>query len=813
MASEKSGFAYWTSGVRSLGSMVKDKTTATVRKVSGTTISVEAEHRSGESFLRTTTDIRDKVNRGDILTFPNGDSFVISTSPNDMFSATVITLKTTSGTGPGVNENETCKMTSLLHNTPMNLPKVSVPTSMDDVLLAAESFGKGMIGLGALGVQKASDLAASAKSFEESVRIYEEPIGTLAQEEVTDSSALHLTEAAVTGPLEEVLWDLEEVAIVSLKNDSSYVETAISLVDVLRRGDDIMIDGEAFKVSLNPAKRFHATQLPLDRPRAKESSADLVPLFRAKHRQVCIRVPNVTVSLAQGSSDLVFQGTPPLFLDDIPVLVGGERFRLRQKAVSPARRSAGVVNVPLFVPQTPVALTDCHVTLKSGENQAETSRSLLALVSRGDFVQIGDETYHVSQNPLKRLTATTIPVEKANAGVDVVDGSISLYPNGARLLKAGDTVKVGANTYTVADHHTGESNVIVPLATRVQEVLPAGTAVFYVGNRYVKATASAAAAAHRASTYKAPVGKFVCLVQGSNVLFTDGDLRKVLKKGDQVCALLSFYYSTTNHTAQISIAGQSFSVSPEPGDLYARDCLALDRRYDGPSLRTADCELAHVTAFERGATDCFVNANIAEKLERGDHVSICGEDYTVAGVGAAAISVSAARTKESVYAVPTTVPDVLVTLAQGSKVAETSSNVTHRIKRGDRVVIGGEVYRVSTNLFHRFTGDHMPLEMERVGPSVDLVDLQVAAYDGDRVIRAANVDFNIYKHGDRMADWKDDLHKRDLLTKTQQTTEAIGDKLRPGAEKVAAGAAVAAEKIKDAAGIAYAKAFGAAVLK
>ncbi|CAK4095904.1 unnamed protein product [Aphanomyces euteiches] len=798
MASEKTSLAYWAQGVRSLGSLVKDKTTATVRKVSGTTIPVEAEHRNGESFLRTTTDIRDKVNRGDILTFPNGDSFAVSTSPHDMFTATVITLKTTTGNDPGVNEKETCKMTSLLHNTPMNLPKVSVPTSMGDVYMAAESVGKGIVGIVGLGVQKASDLAASAKSYEESVRVYEAPIGTLVEEANKGASELRLTESTLTGALEEVLCGLEEIpdCLVSVKKDSSYAETTSSLTDILRRGDHIMIDGEAYKVSINLTKRFTATQLPLDRPRARES-VDATPIYKATHSEVCIRVPNCTVSLAKGSTELVFTTSVPAALHDASVVIGGERFQLDSSGTSTTqpRRGASVSGVAVFVPQTPVPLDDCQVTLQPGEAQIETSKSLLAFVSRGDFVKIGSETFHISQNPIKRLTATSLPLDRVTSITEVFEGTIAVYQNGARKLKAGDTIKLGTSTYTIAESHDGENNSVLPVVPKVQQSLPAGTAVFYVGNRYVKATEKAAAVAHRAGAYKAPVGKFLCLVQGSNVLFTDGDMRKYLKKGDE-----------------ISIAGQTFIVSPDPKDLYARDCLALDRRYEGPSLRNTDCEICHVTAFERGSTDCFVDADTTEKLQAGDRLNICGEDYTITTVTPKCIAVITARSKESVYQEHTIVPDCLVSLAEGSKYAETSSNITNRIKRGDRIVIGGEIFRVSANMFNRFTADHLPLDSERVGPSVEHDDLRIAAYDGDRTIRTLSIDFNIYKHGDRMADLKDEVSKRDILTKTQQTTEAIGEKLRPGAEKVAATAAMATEKIKDAASVAYAKAFGASVL-
>ncbi|CAK4685127.1 unnamed protein product [Aphanomyces euteiches] len=716
MASEKNSLAYWAQGVRSLGSLVKDKTTATVRKVSGTTIPVEAEHRNGESFLRTTTDIRDKVNRGDILTFPNGDSFAVSTSPHDMFTATVITLKTTTGNDPGVNEKETCKMTSLLHNTPMNLPKVSVPTSMDDVYMAAESVGKGIVGIVGLGVQKASDLAASAKSYEESVRVS--------------------TTCKGVGKIATLYVVIPE-------------------------------------------------------------QVDATPIYKATHSEVCIRVPNCTVSLAKGSTELVFTTSVPAALHDASVVIGGERFQLDSSGTSTTqpRRGASVSGVAVFVPQTPVPLDDCQVTLQPGEAQIETSKSLLAFVSRGDFVKIGSETFHISQNPIKRLTATSLPLDRVTSITEVFEGTIAVYQNGARKLKAGDTIKLGTSTYTIAESHDGENNSVLPVVPKVQQNLPAGTAVFYVGNRYVKATEKAAAVAHRAGAYKAPVGKFLCLVQGSNVLFTDGDMRKYLKKGDE-----------------ISIAGQTFIVSPDPKDLYARDCLALDRRYEGPSLRNTDCEICHVTAFERGSTDCFVDADTTEKLQAGDRLNICGEDYTITTVTPKCIAVSTARSKESVYQEHTIVPDCLVSLAEGSKYAETSSNITNRIKRGDRIVIGGEIFRVSANMFNRFTADHLPLDSERVGPSVEHDDLRIAAYDGDRTIRTLSIDFNIYKHGDRMADLKDEVSKRDILTKTQQTTEAIGEKLRPGAEKVAATAAMATEKIKDAASVAYAKAFRASVL-
>ncbi|RHY10738.1 hypothetical protein DYB36_000538 [Aphanomyces astaci] len=483
MATDKgaSGLSYWTQGVRSLGSLVKDKTTATVRKVSGTTIPVEAEHRSGESFLRTASDIRETVNRGDILTLPNGGTFVVSRNPHDMFTATVVSLKTPRGVNPGVNDNETCTMTSIKRNTPLNMPKVSVPTSMDDVYSAAGSVGKGIVGMVGLGVQAASDLAATAKSYEERVRVYEAPVGTLLQGADKGSRELRLAEVAVHGVLEEVLFGLEQIpdCVVTLAHDSSYAETTSSLVNVLHRGD------------------------------------------------VIVR---------------------------------------------------------------------------------------------------------------------------------------------------------------------------------------------------------------------------------SNVLFTDGDLRSQLKKGDE-----------------IFIANQSFIVSPNPNDLYARECMALDRRYEGPSLRMADTELGHVVTFERGSTECRVDCDTTEKLRQGDH-------YTLAGVTSSCLTTTSGRTKERVYATPTIVPDCLVSLNRA------------RIKRGDRVVIGGEVYRVSTNHFYRFTADQVPLDSERVGDSVDMDDLQV---------------------GDRVADLKDDLQKRDLLTKTQKTTDAIGEKMRPGAEKVAASAG----KLKDAAGVAYAKAFGATVLK
>ncbi|RQM27957.1 hypothetical protein B5M09_000877 [Aphanomyces astaci] len=520
MATDKgaSGLSYWTQGVRSLGSLVKDKTTATVRKVSGTTIPVEAEHRSGESFLRTASDIRETVNRGDILTLPNGGTFVVSRNPHDMFTATVVSLKTPRGVNPGVNDNETCTMTSIKRNTPLNMPKVSVPTSMDDVYSAAGSVGKGIVGMVGLGVQAASDLAATAKSYEERVRVYEAPVGTLLQGANKGSRELRLAEVAVHGVLEEVLFGLEQIpdCVVTLAHDSSYAETTSSLVNIPK----------------------------LD--------------------------PNTAV------------------------IIGGERYRLTQSAISPCRRCDAVENGAMYLSQTPVAVDECVVSLKQGEAVLETSKSLLALVSLDSTV------YQISANPLKRLTATSLPLDKANTGPDV-----------------------------------------------------------------------------------APVGRFVCLVQGSNVLFTDGDLRSQLKKGDE---------------------------------------------------------------------------------------------YTLAGVTSSCLTTTSGRTKESVYATPTIVPDCLVSLKQA------------RIKRGDRVVIGGEVYRVSTNHFYRFTADQVPLDSERVGDSVDMDDLQV---------------------GDRVADLKDDLQKRDLLTKTQKTTDAIGEKMRPGAEKVAASAG----KLKDAAGVAYAKAFGATVLK
>ncbi|RHY33372.1 hypothetical protein DYB28_011670 [Aphanomyces astaci] len=244
MATDKgaSGLSYWTQGVRSLGSLVKDKTTATVRKVSGTTIPVEAEHRSGESFLRTASDIRETVNRGDILTLPNGGTFVVSRNPHDMFTATVVSLKTPRGVNPGVNDNETCTMTSIKRNTPLNMPKVSVPTSMDDVYSAAGSVGKGIVGMVGLGVQAASDLAATAKSYEERVRVYEAPVGTLLQGADKGSRELRLAEVAVHGVLEEVLFGLEQIpdCVVTLAHDSSYAETTSSLVNVLHRGDVIV---------------------------------------------------------------------------------------------------------------------------------------------------------------------------------------------------------------------------------------------------------------------------------------------------------------------------------------------------------------------------------------------------------------------------------------------------------------------------------------------------------------------------------------------------------------------------------------------
>ncbi|ETW01357.1 hypothetical protein H310_06914 [Aphanomyces invadans] len=802
MASEKgsSALSYWTQGVRSLGSLVKDKTTATVRMVSGTTIPLEAEHRKGESFLRTTTDIRDVVDRGDILTLPNGRSFIVSPNPHDMFTATVVSLKTPRGVNAGVNDTDTCTMTSVKRNTPLNMPRVSVPTSMDDVYSAAGSVGKGIVGMVGLGVQAASDLAASAKSYEERVRVYETPIGTLVQEAKKGAKELRLTEAAVTGTLEEVLYGLHEVpgCVVTLHHDSSYAETSTSLVDVLNRGDAIMIDGEAFKVSNNPAKRFHATQLPLNHPRTKTSSAEARPIYRANDTEVCIRVPNCMVSLDQHTTQVKFLMTSPTLPPGTDVIIGGERYQIAHSpsVVSPSRQGDSVENVPIYVPQTPVVVDECLVTLKNGDAVVDTSKSLLALVSRGDFVKIDSTVHQISSNPLKRLTASSLPLDKANTGPDVVNGRISLYQDGARILKAGDTIKLGSQTYAISDDHDAENNRVLPLASKLEQDCPAGTVVFYVGNRYVKATEKAAAAAHRAGAYKVPVGRFVCLVKGSNVLFTDGDLRGQLKKGDQIV-----------------VANQSFVVSPNPTDLYARDCIALDRRYEGPSLRLADTDLGHVVAFERGSTECKVDRDMTDKVHRGDVLVICGEEYMLADVSPFSLKTTAARAKESAYATPTVVPDCLVSLAQGSKYAETSSNVSHRIKRGDRVVIGNEIYRVSTNVFYRFTADHVPLDTERVGESVEMDDLQVAAYDGDRSIRSASLDFSIYKLGDRVADIKDDLQKRDLLTKTQKTTDAIGEKMRPGAEKVVASAAMASEKIKDAAGMAYAKAFGATVLK
>ncbi|ETV88337.1 hypothetical protein, variant [Aphanomyces astaci] len=729
MATDKgaSGLSYWTQGVRSLGSLVKDKTTATVRKVSGTTIPVEAEHRSGESFLRTASDIRETVNRGDILTLPNGGTFVVSRNPHDMFTATVVSLKTPRGVNPGVNDNETCTMTSIKRNTPLNMPKVSVPTSMDDVYSAAGSVGKGIVGMVGLGVQAASDLAATAKSYEERVRVYEAPVGTLLQGANKGSRELRLAEVAVHGVLEEVLFGLEQIpdCVVTLAHDSSYAETTSSLVNVLHRGDVITIDGEAFKVSHNPTKRFHATQLPLNHPRTKPSSAEGKPVYRATSTDVCIRVPNCLVSVATGSSHVTFHSKIPKLDPNTAVIIGGERYRLTQSAISPCRRCDAVENGAMYLSQTPVAVDECVVSLKQGEAVLETSKSLLALVSRGDFVKVDSTVYQISANPLKRLTATSLPLDKANTGPDVVHGRLFLYQNGVRVLKAGDTIKLGSQTYAIADDHDAENNNVLALATKLDEAYPAGTAVFYVGNRYVKATEKAAAAAHRAGAYKAPVGRFVCLVQGSNVLFTDGDLRSQLKKGDE-----------------IFIANQSFIVSPNPNDLYARDCIALDRRYEGPSLRMADTELGHVVTFERGSTECRVDCDTTEKLRQGDHVTICGEEYTLAGVTSSCLTTTSGRTKESVYATPTIVPDCLVSLKQGSKYAETSSNVTARIKRGDRVVIGGEVYRVSTNHFYRFTADQVPLDSERVGDSVDMDDLQVAAYDGDRTIRTATCTYS-----------------------------------------------------------------------
>ncbi|RHY31477.1 hypothetical protein DYB32_003460 [Aphanomyces invadans] len=271
------------------------------------------------------------------------------------------------------------------------MPRVSVPTSMDDVYSAAGSVGKGIVGMVGLGVQAASDLAASAKSYEERVRVYETPIGTLVQEAKKGAKGscavllfcralmgmttleLRLTEAAVTGTLEEVLYGLHEVpgCVVTLHHDSSYAETSTSLVDVLNRGDAIMIDGEAFKVSNNPAKRFHATQLPLNHPRTKTSS-----------------VPNCMVSLDQHTTQVKFLMTSPTLPPGTDVIIGGERYQIAHSpsVVSPSRQGDSVENVPIYVPQTPVVVDECLVTLKNGDAVVDTSKSLLALVSRGDFV-------------------------------------------------------------------------------------------------------------------------------------------------------------------------------------------------------------------------------------------------------------------------------------------------------------------------------------------------------------------------------------------------------------------------------------------
>ncbi|OQR90932.1 hypothetical protein ACHHYP_05139 [Achlya hypogyna] len=828
-APKKAAF-YFAKGVRTLGNQIgtvewskhyrqaKAKADATVRKVSGTTIPLTAELRHGEAFLRTTTDMRSVLNRGDLLTMANGETYMISPDEHDAFTATIISLKSPRGYHVGVNHGESLSMTSAQHNTPITMPKVSVPTTMGGVLSAVETVGKGVVGIVGLGVQKASDLATkageSAKALEERARIYEEPMGTVAKPLAVGDRVVHVANEALqigfpNAVLEEVLCGVEEIpdCLVSLKHDSSYAETSTPLTGVLQRGDVIMIQGEQFKVSTNPARRFHATQLPLDRNRVGPS-VENVPVFVAKRSVVCIQVPNCLVSLASGAATVVFATAPvpEWFQVGGSVIIGGESYEISGNVVTPARAGVSVERVPIYIPKSPTPL-DAKVTLKAGEATAETSASVLAKLKRGDMLRIGDDIYHVSTNPLKRLTATSIPLDKPNTATDVTDAPLYVYENAARVIKAGDTVKIGAETYTIVDDKNHPLTATsITLDRPIEGEVTTGMAVMFVGDRLLTASERAAAVAHRAGAYKAPVGEFISIVHGSNVLFTDGDLRRVLKRGDE-----------------ITVAGQTFRIASEPGSLYAKDCMALDRRYDGPTLTKGVSKGCRITTFEKGTRKCTVDMDMTKYLKHGDRVNVCGEDYTLADVSATTLVFEASRTKDTVFAEPSLVPDCLVSLATGSKYATTTSSLVGKVARGDLVVIGGERYRVSSSIFNRFTPDQLPLETEREGPPVEMDDIFMAPYDGDLEVRlvssadssGASVEFTIYKHGDRVSDYqqsqqraaaRDELAGRAANSKRKEQWDSLQQKasskadyvrenyLAPGAEKVAGAALVAKEK-------------------
>ncbi|OQS00198.1 hypothetical protein THRCLA_06152 [Thraustotheca clavata] len=816
-ASKKAAF-FFAKGVRSLGNQIntvewdkyirqaKAKADATVRKVSGTTIALNAELRHGEAFLRTSTDMRSVLNRGDLLTMANGDTYMVSPDEYDAFTATIISLRTPRGYHVGVNQGDSLTMSSVQHNTPITMPKVSVPTTMGDVFSAVESVGKGVVGIVGLGVQKASDLASkageSAKAFEERARIFEEPIGTVAKPIAIGDRMVHVANESLqagfpNAVLEEVLCDLEEIpnCLVSLKHDSTYTETTSSLTNILHRGDPIVIQGEQFKVSINPARRFHATQLPLDGPRIGPS-VENVPIYVAKRTVVCIQVPHCLVSVATGSAEVTFLTTPVPGWFNVggSVIIGGELYEIRDNIISPPRTGISVESVPVYIPKTPTQV-DTKATLKLGESTIETTSP--TKLKRGDVLQIGDIIYHVSINPLKRLTATSIPLDKPNSTADVINGTLLLYENATRVLKCGDTIKIGDHQYTVfEDKNLPLTAITITLDHHVEQEVPAGVPILYIGDRLLTASEKAVAVAHRAGAYKAPVGEFVSLVKGSNLLFTDGDMRRILKRGDE-----------------ITIVGQTFHISTDPSSLYAKDCIALDRRYDGPTLTKGVSKGCHVVSFEKGSRKCYTDIDGTSIVNHGDHVHICGEDYIVSDVTGTTITFEAARTKESVFVEPHLVPDCLVTIETGSKYATTTSSLLGKINRGDIVVIGNERHRVSTSLFTRFTADQLPLENEHIGPHVEMDDIFLAPYDGDLEIRilasndsTSNVDYTIYKHGDRVSDYQRNAGREELLrsssAKRKEQWESLSTKadyvrenfLAPGAEKVAGAAMVAKEK-------------------
>ncbi|KDO33242.1 hypothetical protein SPRG_02051 [Saprolegnia parasitica CBS 223.65] len=823
-APKKAAF-YLARGVRTLGNQIgtvewdkyyrqaKAKADATVRKVSGTTVPLEAELRHGEAFLRTTADMRSVLNRGDLITMANGETYMISPDEHDAFTATVISLKSPRGYHMGINCGESLSISTVQHNTPMAMPKVSVPTTMGGVLSAVETVGKGVVGMVGLGVQKASDLATmageSAKAFEERARIFEEPIGTVAKPMAVGDRVVHVANETLqlgfpNAVLEEVLCGLEEIpdCVVSLKHDSSYAETSSALMATLNRGDTIVIQGEQFKVSSNPARRFHATQLPLDRNRVGPS-VEQVPVFVAKRSIVCIQVPNCLVSLASGATTVEFLQTPPpaYFRVGGSVVIGGETYEIRDNVVTPPRSGISVTSVPVYIPKTPTPLEGTG-TLKTGESTLETSANIMAKVKRGDMLQIGDDIYHVSTNPLKRLSATSIPLDKPNMAADVVHAPVLLYENAARVLKPGDSIKIGDHLFTVANEKdlplTATS---IPLDRFVETEIPAGVAVQFIGDRFLTASEKAAAVAHRAGAYKAPVGEFISIVRGSNVLFTDGDLRRLLKRGDE-----------------ITIVGEVFHISTEPGSLYAKDCMALDRRYDGPTLTKGVSKGCHVITFEKGSRKCTVDVDATAYLAHGDRVHVCGEDYIISEVNGPSVTFETTRTKDSVFATPSLVPDCLVSLPTGSKYATTTSSLLGKVARGDVVMIGDETYRVSSLFFMRFTADQLPLESARLGPPVEMDDLYMAPYEGDLDVRVVassdasrNVDYTIYKHGDRVTDYqssaaRDEIANRASSTKRKEQWTSLHQKasskadyvretyLAPGAEKVAGAALVAKEK-------------------